>query len=362
LRAALRPWALAGLALAGAGCAEPARKLIQFGWGEPDTAFMRRWIGDMESTPFDGCVYNVELEGESRGSFAWRFWGRRGFRAEELASARENLRATRFRRFRYNFLRINVTPGDVDWFDDFEPVLQNARLAAGLARDGGSRGVLLDTETYQTPLFAYPSRPRARERSFEEYAAQARRRGRELMEALEAGYPGLTVFLTFGYSAPFHLMRRDGTGLAEGGYGLLAPFVDGLVDGVGRGRIVEGYELSYGYRDPERFGDAYRTLESGLLEIVADPDRYRRVTSFGFGIWMDYDQRNAGWYPTDVGRNYFTPEVFEASVRAALEQSDEYVWVYTETPRWWSEERGRIALPTAYEDALWRARQSLELR
>jgi hypothetical protein len=362
LRARLRPWAVAGLSLAVAGCGEPPRKLIQFGWGEPDTAFMRRWIRDMESTPFDGCVYNVELQGELRGNLAWRFWGRRGFREEEVAVARENLRATRFRRFRYNFLRINVTPGDVDWFDDFEPILQNARLAAELARDGRSRGVLLDTETYETPLFAYRERPRAGERSFEEYAARARLRGEELITALEAGYPGLTVFLTFGYSAPFHLMQRDGTSLAESGYGLLAPFVDGLVAGVSRGRLVEGYELSYGYRNPERFQDAYRTLESGVVGIVANPERYRRVTSFGFGLWMDYDRPNAGWHPTHVGRNYFTPEVFEASVRAALARSDEYVWIYTEAPRWWSEERGRVSLPTAYEDALWRARASIGLR
>jgi hypothetical protein len=362
LRAGLLRWAIAGLALVSGGCGEPPRKLIQFGWGEPDTAFMRRWIRDMESTPFDGCVYNVELQERLGGNLAWRFWGKRGFQEEDVAAARENLRSTRFRRFRYNFLRINVTPGDVDWFDDFEPVLRNARLAAELARDGRSRGVLLDTEAYQEPLFAYRERPLVGERSFEEYAAQARLRGEELMSALEEGYPGLTVFLTFGYSVPFHLMQRDGTTLQDCGYGLLAPFVDGLVAGVSRGRLVEGYELSYGYRNPEQFEDAYRTLESGLLGIVERPERYRRVTSFGFGLWMDYDHRNVGWHPTHVGQNYFTPEAFEASARAALDRSDEYVWIYTEVPRWWSEERGRISLPTAYEEALWRARESIGLR
>jgi hypothetical protein len=35
-----------------------------------------------------------------------------------------------------------------------------------------------------------------------------------------------------------------------------------------------------------------------------------------------------------------------------LEVSDEYVWIYTEQPRWWTSER----LPAAYIDALRSAR------
>ena len=33
------------------------KKLIEFGWDEPDTAFLRAHLGEMEKTPFDGCVY-----------------------------------------------------------------------------------------------------------------------------------------------------------------------------------------------------------------------------------------------------------------------------------------------------------------
>jgi hypothetical protein len=43
-------------------------------------------------------------------------------------------------------------------------------------------------------------------------------------------------------------------------------------------------------------------------------------------------------------------------VRQALALADEYVWIYSETPRWWSKEGKPIKLPEAYEAALRRAR------
>jgi APA family basic amino acid/polyamine antiporter len=48
--------------------APAARKLIELGWDEPDTAFLRQHIIEMEATPFDGCVYHVSArEGAQRG-------------------------------------------------------------------------------------------------------------------------------------------------------------------------------------------------------------------------------------------------------------------------------------------------------
>jgi len=54
------------------------------------------------------------------------------------------------------------------------------------------------------------------------------------------------------------------------------------------------------------------------------------------------------------GSRRFDLAEFETSVRPALEISDEYVWVYTEKPLWWTNQR----LPQAYVDALKRARSA----
>jgi hypothetical protein len=336
-----------------------ARKLIEFGWDEPDTAFLRKNQAVVEKTPFDGCVFHVTTRaaGKAQENFTWLCWGRRRFTEGELASAREDLSSISWMRFRHNFLRFNVTPGDLDWFDHHNSVLANARLAARLAREGHCQGILLDTEQYERGLFNFRKQRDAARKSWEDYAAQARRRGREVIAAFQDGYPDLTIFLTFG---PSLLWRQSGAGtkpLADCDYGLLVPFLDGMIEGArGKTRIVDGYELSYGYRAPEQFATAYETISTKAAGLMSDQAAYGRVVSPGFGLWMDYDWRKRGWKPDALESNYFSPERFEAALRSALCWSDEYVWIYTETPRWWTSEGITKALPEAYVSAVGRAR------
>ena len=85
----------------------------------------------MDRSPFDGCVFSVRhRRGAAAGSFTWQAWGRRRFTREDVADTYSELLALRPRRFRELFLRVNVTPGDVGWFQNFSPILANARLAA----------------------------------------------------------------------------------------------------------------------------------------------------------------------------------------------------------------------------------------
>ncbi len=340
--------------------AKPApKKLIEFGWDEPDPAFLRKQIVEMEKTPFDGCVFHpmyTNADG-SQGNFTWECWGKRAFTEKELNNSLEDLKATPIRRFTENFLRFNTTPADVDWFDEFSAILNNARLAARIAREGKCRGLLFDIEQYNAPLFNYRRQRDAETKPWEVYADQVRLRGRQVMEAFQQGFPDLVIFLTFGYSLPWTQSQNGARLLSDCSYGLLAPFLDGMVDASeGRTRIVDGHELSYGFRDSSRFAIAYKTMKEGVLPIVRDAKKYHEVFSFGFGIWLDHDWRNRGWDTEDLSKNFFTPEAIESSARAALQAADEYVWIYTETPRWWSADGKRVKLPDAYDLALRRAR------
>jgi hypothetical protein len=60
-----------------------------------------------------------------------------------------------------------------------------------------------------------------------------------------------------------------------------------------------------------------------------------------------------------VESNHFSPGRFETSLRAAVEQSDEFVWIYTEKPRWWSEAGKAIDLPPAYVETVRSVRRAL---
>lgn len=335
------------------------RKLIEFGWDEPDTAFMRKHAAQMDASPFDGCVFHIVYSGPDgkAGNFTWECWGKRAFSSPELQGALDDLKGTTFKRLRHNFLRFNTTPADVDWFDDFGAILNNARLAARIAREGGAVGLLFDIEQYNAPLFNYRKQRDAAGKSWDQYASQVRRRGRQVMEAFQEGYPGLKVFLTFGYCLPWVQSGKKPERLADCDYGLLAPFVDGLVAAASGGtRLIDGNELAYGYRKASDFADGRRMIRRDLLGMVADPEKYRSLVSVSFGLWMDYDWRNKGWDTQDVGRNPHSPERFGQLVRAALDHADKYVWIYTEKPRWWSAEGGPVELPKSYDAAVRSAR------
>ena len=86
------------------------------------------------------------------------------------------------------------------------------------------------------------------------------------------------------------------------------------------------------------------------------PRAYHQRLQLAFGIWLDYDWRHRGWSATEPSRNYMTPEKLESVVTAALHTSDEFVWIYNETPRWWGSTKPEARMPEAYVSALRRAR------
>lgn len=336
-----------------------AKKLIHFGSGEePDTSFMRKYIAEMEKTPFDGCVFHINYQTATGadGPFTWECWGTRSFREEEFDSAINDLKNTPFRQFSHNFLRFNTTPGKIDWFDDFSVIVNNARLAARIARQGRAAGILFDVETYEGHIFNYPKQRDANTRSWDEYATQVRQRGREIMRAFQDEFPDLTILMTWAHSLPYEQADKDLTNLPKRSYGLLAPFTDGLIDAAeGKTKIVDGYESAYGFLSAAQFAAARRFMTEGVLPVVGDSSKYRQVISPGFGIWMDYDWLKFGWDVENVERNYFTPEAFEYSVHAACQNADEYVWIFTQTPRWWSDNGKPVKMSPAYDQALRRA-------
>ena len=336
---------------AGAQPPKPTKKLIEFGWDEPDVAFLKRHLAEMEKTPFDGTVFHLP------GEYLWNCWGKKKLSEAEVAGAIEDLRRLPLKRFTHNFLRFNVTPGDVDWFDDFAPVIANARLAAKAAKAGRAAGILFDIEQYTGQPFNYSKQRDGKTKNWDAYAAQARLRGREVMGAFQQEFSNVVILTTWSHSLPHLQAKGDSAKLPQTGYGLLKPFLDGMFDAASGGtKIVDGYESSYGYRNAEQFDAVRKRMKETVLSWLPERDRYLRHSSQGFGIWLDNDWRKKGWSEIEVAKNYFTPEQFEASVKSALATSDEYVWIYTEKPRWWTEPAGKpAALPAAYDRALRRA-------
>ncbi len=327
------------------------KKLIEWGWDEPDTKFMRQNMEKMEQLPFDGVVFHVVSS--KGGNLTWEMWGGRKFELAEFQHSIDNLKATPFRRLTDRFLRVNVSPGNVDWFDDqaWAVVPHNVGVAAKIAKQGGCKGFMFDVEQYNDQLFNYGKQKHHATKSFDEYRAKVRQRGQEWMKAVNEAYPDITLLMAYAYSITGG-QPKDRVGAS---YGLLGDFLDGMLDVcTPQTKIVDGWEGAYRYKKQEQFTEAYERIKVKLADLSADPEKYRRHFTAGFGIWMDANWRKVGWHTDDLSKNFFSPVEFEKSVRLALQRTDEYVWIYTEKPRWWTNQE----LPPAYVEALKKAREA----
>ena len=330
----------------------PDKKLIEWGWDEPGPAFMREHRQDMDAVGFDGVVFHAEAVKEGKTeNFSWLCWSARKFEYPELERSVADLQACEFEKLTDNFLRFNVCPGDVGWFDDqgFAAVLNNAALAARVAREGGCKGFMFDVEMYGTPLFNYSQQPDTADRTFEQYETKVRERGEQFVRAINSQYPDITILLTFGYG-----ITGVGGNRREASYGLLKNFLDGMFAAAAEDTtIVDAYEGAYPYRQHQQFTDAYASVKEGMLPYTGEPEAYSRHIQVGFGVWMDQNWRKYPWDEQDFAKNWFTPEEFAYSLSCALDVSDRYVWIYTETPRWWTNDK----VPEAYKQALFQAKK-----
>jgi hypothetical protein len=330
------------------------KKLIEWGWDEPDTKFIRQNIARMEALPFDGLVFHVNSS--KGGGLTWEMWGSRRFNLDEFKQAIDDLTATKFRRFTDPFLRVNVTPGKVAWFDEqaWSAVLNNFGVAAQVAKQGRCRGFMFDVEQYDGQLFDYRQQKQKNAKPFADYQAKVRQRGKEWMREVNRHFPDITILLTFGYSITQPKGRAKDR--SEVRYGLLADFLDGMLDACSQETaIVDAWESSYSYKAQKQFEQAHQTIKEKALGWTAVPEKYKDHVKAGFGIWMDNNWRRKGWDLKDFSKNYFSPGECENAVRSALHISDEYVWIYTEQARWWTNEK----LPQAYVDAVANARKGV---
>jgi len=353
---------LLGCLIGSLSAAQKTKKLIEFGWDEPNTGFLREHIAEMERAPFDGVVLDADAHPAKggRARFTWEAWTTNRFENADMQRAIDDLRATKFQRFTDNFLRFNTTPAKLDWFDDYSPVINNCRVAAWTAKQAGLKGLLFDIEQYEGQLFDFRKQRDGKAKGWDAYATKVRERGRELMNAFQSGYPEGVIFLSFGYSLPWGETENGKRPLAECHYGMLAPFLNGMLDAATNGALlVDGNEWAYPFRDTNRIAASYQAMRHDCLKIVTAPEKYPRFFSLSFGIWMDYDWRKIGWETNDFSKNYYSPETFQRSLRTMLETADEYVWVYTEQPRWWTKEGGPVKLPKAYDEAVRAARRGL---
>jgi hypothetical protein len=314
------------------------KKLIEYGWDCPETTFVREHIREMEKRPFDGVVirsaFPATQPGKRAPSMGRTPFQRRKFEPAEYQHAIDDLKATKFEKFTDNFIQVLSQPGDVEWADDagWESIAHNVGALAKIARAGRCVGLMFDPEEYGPhQIWSTPGE-----------AAKVRQRGEQFIRAVNAELPNAKILCLFGPGLTFGNERAG-----KQQYALLAPFIEGMCRGADAGtRIIDGCEQSYMYRTRAGFAAG---REDMLLArtTFADPGLFDRRMRVGFGLWLDNGSNDRPWDLNDFDNNYFLPATWQNAIHWGLSTSDEYVWVYSQTPDWWI---GK-ALPPEYEAA-----------
>ncbi len=347
------------------------KKLIYFGWGTRDTLYLRKHWRDMQRMPFDGIGIAIAIDrtkptigdGATLNRLGWSLFLPRAWQLNDFRPAIADLKAAKSSQFTDNFLEAVISSSGQDhnfnWFDKarWKTITNNWRMLVTIAKEGGCKGILLDPEHYGFDLFRYAEQRRRMDKPFAEYAAQVRQRGRELMEATRPIFPDITLFCLFGHAYVWSQVRDPGNqkpvkSLEEAEYGLYPAFLDGMLEGESpRARMVDGYEGAYAFEDRINFERAYEDIKRKAVRLSNTPERYARQVQAGFGLWLDYGGTKR-WNTADFTQNFFRPDEFERALRAALEVSDHYVWIYSHVPRFFPQSE----LPEAYLQAIRAAR------
>ena len=267
------------------------KKLIEFGWDIPTTAFVKQNIQQIEKHPFDGIVVNLK---GAKNVFLHKPYDLKDFTQDF-----ESLQTTNFAKFKDNFVLMWATTEEGwDWFSesDWQATEQNIRLFAKAARAGKFVGIAFDPEPYGVNPWIYAKLSSAKDKSFEEYWQQVRKRGAQFMQVLQQELPGVKVLSLFQLSylsdfldeqEPKEQMRQ----LSTAQYGLLAPFFNGMLDAAqAKTRLIDGNEHSYYYAEQQQFLDAYKLIKERLLTFINENNRkkYARQVQVGHALYIDH--------------------------------------------------------------------------
>lgn len=295
--------------------------------GQPSPPEMKQiGVKKTDALPVDGIIYNISNNG---GYLPDRWLGDTDHITYESIEADVDLwRSFKFINLKNNFARVNTGAINRDWYDDaaWEKLAAKVRIASKAAKVGGAIGFMLDSEEYVHQGFNYSLQSHRIEKSFDEYRLQVRKRGKQFAEALVSSMPRAKIYQTFSTSV---LTLGGDAPASVNVMGLIAAFVDGMMDGAPRAEFIDGYEMSYHYRTYQQFSEARDVIKNKAAKLSFDPKRYKKRMKVSYGIWLrDATGREATLDRTDYTKNTFTPDELKHALNYALRLSDGYIWLY----------------------------------
>lgn len=247
---------------------------------------------------------------------------------------------------KHNFLIAYWAPAKrLAWNDDnaWEQFAHNMRVLAWLAKAGDAKGLMVDHEDYPETrqFYRLPHEP-----PYQQMTQIARKRGAQIMHAMAAEYPEITL-LSFWLLSLDSAIINDPDPLAAAAYlnDLWPAFLNGMMDALPpQARLVDGNEHGYLYRaEHNDFYLAAWRLQNKAIALVAPENRttYRNQLLTGFGLYLDayINPPDSPWHFEELEGSRLNRMRY--NFEQAINASSEYVWVYGEKLSWinWADKK-----------------------
>ena len=322
-------------------------KLIECGWDNPTIPFFHDHIREIEKIPYDGTRLKLERKVQRDGKSAVHGWKTvtgpekwdYGWFAEDLKLLEE----TKSDVYTDNFLVFGF-PSYVPWEDParWDIFCHNTAIMAKLAKEGGLKGFVLDTECYSSPLqFKFHGQPEEYERT----KRAARERGRQFMKAIASEYPDMTLFtfLLFSMNSRFLNSACPEETLKYSDYSLKVPFLNGMLDELPvQMKIVEGNE-SAGYTAACRedllqgYFNARQTIRNSVYpENLSKLNQVQIAASLyldAYFVWRNEKKEPYALFSSLSPSGKL--DAFRRMLGYTLEITDGYAWTWGECGEWW---------------------------
>jgi subtilisin family serine protease len=166
--------------------------------------------------------------------------------------------------------------------------------------------------------------------------AKARQRGRDVMKAVAEEYPGMTIFFYRMFSDMLRFADRQGANLQTYPYGLLPAFIDGWCDVMPATiTLIDGNEAASHYENTDQYAVGYGRLKKQAPRFISAENRtkFGRQFLISHDIYLDAQLPNG---PFALDLHGVSPAAhLLAFTSAALDYTDEFVWIYGEKGRFW---------------------------